>query len=54
MPSSNTCIVCGNDILIMCRVGTEICCELCQKQYDNPGALISETPMESEGHHASE
>jgi hypothetical protein len=52
--ASNSCVVCGNDILVMCRRGTEVCSENCQKQYDNPGLVIPETPMESEGHHASE
>lgn len=29
----NQCEVCGNDIKLMCRTGTSVCSENCEKNY---------------------
>lgn len=33
MDSKNRCEVCGNDIHLMCRTGTGVCSENCEKNY---------------------
>lgn len=32
MPQSNICMVCGNECKMMCRSGTGICSENCEKK----------------------
>lgn len=49
----NTCVVCGNDIYIMCRKFTGICSENCEKAKNCPDELPT-APIETEGHHSSE
>lgn len=49
----NNCTVCGNEIKIQCRKGTEVCSENCDKKLKGE-IPIAPQPIESEGHHASE
>lgn len=52
--SLNVCRICHNDIHLMCRAGTGICSENCAKLAAGEKVHIHNTPIETEGHHASE